>query len=50
MRDGAMYYTLDAHRSMSADMEFNRNRGGVLVWNGADRNPTALHRPGEVRS
>jgi hypothetical protein len=32
------------------DASIRRHRGGVVYWNGDDKNPMAQHRPGEARS
>ncbi len=37
-------------KSMTEQDAFELYRGGIVYWNGSDRNRVALHRPGEVRS
>lgn len=41
---------LARRRDAEAEAEFNRNRSGIIFWNGSDPNPLAMHRPAEVRS
>jgi hypothetical protein len=32
------------------DAEIEKYRSGIVFWNGSDRSPLAMHRPGEARS
>ena len=50
MHGDRLYFYTDTQDNRSAEQEFLRNRGGILLWNGAVRDPSAIHGPGEVRS
>lgn len=50
MYGGKLRFTLLNQVDRSEESEFARNRGGMLYWNGSDRDPCAMHRPGEVVS
>jgi len=50
MQGGKFFFFEDTQESRSEELLFAQNRGGVLYWNGDDRNPYAMHKPGEVIS
>jgi hypothetical protein len=50
MQGGKFFFYEDTQESRNMELLFAQNRGGMLYWNGNDRNPYAMHRPGEVVS
>ena len=48
--DGKLLFTTENQRQRQEEMEFRKNRGDRVYWNGNSRNPLSTYRPGEKRS
>jgi hypothetical protein len=53
--DGRLYFytpsqLVELREREIIDTAIGLCRGGIVFWNGSDRDPLALHRPGEVVS